>query len=304
DQAIEADFFDRPSFVSQAASVNRRLWASVTGGSDGGREVLHLELEAVVGDCLAADLEREDSSIRRTLLEEDVRRRVLCALAGRRGCWSPQLLGESLSSAALKDSSQALGTAFFWEIGESGRRHPMRIESGGGEAVLAGPGLRLSLRPDAVRSALRSGRIGPSLFLDYLTLADHNLETRAGVFALSYLPGLLEPMADILERPDLRAYARRSAWLAAGALPVRAVNREVEPLWQSEAAAGALELFAGEPWTMDRWRRLAELRLKDVWPFTASEWYLEETRPERRIRRWAAVLENMRSLGKGLTLPG
>lgn len=300
DRAVEVgDFYDRPNFLSQAAAFNRRLWSGLTGGPG---DVLYVEMEAVVSDCLEADLAEGDSLAGQVLCQPGVRERVLKRLAGRNGCWARELVAGPLNSAGLADTSQARGTVFFWEISPEGRRYSMGLDpSGPGPAELVGRSLGLPLIPELVSQALRAKRIKPGLFLDHLILADHRLDSRGGVFLVDYLPGLLEPLAEILDRPDLREYAGRSRFLAAGALPVRRGGGDDS--WQREVAAGGLELAASGPWDAARWRGLAGLSLGEIWPFTASEWYLEETRPGERPPDWALQLEVWRKRGRGLTLP-
>lgn len=299
DRTAADDFYDRPNFISQAAVFNSRLWSGLTGGLN---DVLYVEMESVVNDCLEADLADGDSPAARVLGEARVRERVLKRLAGQTGCWARELVDGPLSAAGLADTSRARGTVFFWEISSGGRRYSMGLDaSSSGPAELVGPGRRLPLVPELISRALREGRIKPGLFLDHLILADHRLDTRGGVFLVDYLPGLLEPLAEILDRPDLAEYAGRARFLAAGALPVRSGGGDDS--WQREAAAGGLELASAGPWNAKTWRSLAELSFGEIWPFTASEWYLEETRPEDRPPDWTRHLEAWRNRGRGLTLP-
>jgi hypothetical protein len=153
------------------------------------------------------------------------------------------------------------------------------------------------------------------LFLDYLTLAIHGVTAYGGVFMIDYLPALLTPAAQILEiefpgfrsmadfssldesrangvnerlseNPHTRQNARDLSYrpyLAAGLLPL---GREEPSSPFSFSAVGALELFSLGPFSSRDLVRLASLTVGESWPFTAAEWYQEETPLSLREPSW------------------
>jgi hypothetical protein len=88
--------------------------------------------------------------------------------------------------------------------------------------------------------------------------------------------------------------------LAAGLTPIQLDSGR--PGWEGLYPAGAVELAAVGPLETDFFERLMALKLSDIYPFSASEWYLEETRPEHRAGRWAENLESLRRADGGLRL--
>ncbi len=45
---------------------------------------------------------------------------------------------------------------------------------------------------------------------------------------------------------------------------------------------------------------LGRTRLRELWPFTAGEWYQEEIPPARRIPGWPEEVARLRAAGGGL----
>jgi hypothetical protein len=280
-------FLERDRFLDQASWLASEIWADRLALPRPGPPLVHLELEALVGACLGADLADPASAVHRALCHGPTRSALAAALAGRRGAWSADLLDTGPSGPA-----GGRGTMFFWAADAKGVRRPMGLGSGRGRAVLRGGGLELPLAPEPLVTALAEGLVAPGLFLDYLALSANGLAAHGGVFMIDYLPALLGPASAILEVPlGLGPGAGEGAGegagplLGAGLLPI---GLEAPGTPGGYAAAGALELMG--PLDEGFFRTLAGLRLDQVRDFTFGEWYQEEVPPERRQRGWEAGL--------------
>jgi hypothetical protein len=291
--------------------------------------LIHLELEALVSACLAQDMADPLNPISRVLFKSPTRAAVLRALAGRAGAWSAALIGPAAKGSRPKAQPKADptgglsdvppeesggGTVFFWGVDKRGERRRLKFVLSGDQPYLAGPAESIPLAPEPIATALAEGRLIPGLFLDYLTLAVHGLTTYGGVFMIDYLPALLGSVAEILgikfpgfdpkeDRPDSAGKARGAGvgegrrtgglipgyWppLAAGILPL---GREEASSPSGFSAIGALELFALGPFSALDLTRLAAVTVGQAWPFTAGEWYQEETPPKLREPFWEKSL--------------
>ncbi|MDR0881988.1 MAG: hypothetical protein LBP55_05540 [Candidatus Adiutrix sp.] len=299
---LTPECLDLPDLITQAARFNQGLWR-VFFEKNGGPAVIYLDAEAVATDCLLADLGQSGTPVARALLEKETRQRIVDTLSGLAGCWGAPLAAGAQSPKQLATTSQALGTVFFWEIGPKGQRYSMQLRQDSRGARLEGPSLSLELAPEALAAALTSRAVSPGLFLFYLVLSHHQVTPTGGVFMIDYLPKFIRPAAEILEQPRLTAILREEL-LACGPLPLRLLRNEeltADDDWPALISVGAVELAAAEPGPR-HWRELAALRLADIWPFTASEWFLENVPPPFRPTGWRGQLPLLRRQGSGLNL--
>lgn len=246
---FSGNFPEGPDFLSQAAWLNQALWAARFDGVKPRPPMVFLELEAVVKDCLEADLAEPDSPAHRLLFEPRLRGEILTRLAGARASWS----ADRLTGAAPRGGR---GTVFFWRLDRRGQVQALNFAAGG---RLTGPETDLPLKPEAIWAELASGRLRPGLFLTFLTLAAHGLRVHGGAYMIDYHPPLLIEAEKLLETP---LGAEAPTLLTAGPLPL--------------GPAGALELLAASPLPPALWTGLAESPLAESWPGTARQWFLEE----------------------------
>ncbi len=293
---LHPDFLTRPDFIAQAAWFNSAVWAARLPG---GPPLVFLELESVVGDCLKADLQRPDSPVHRLLTDKKIRGRLLSALAGRVGCWSPRLLDQGLDPALLADSAQPWGTVLFWETDRRGRRQSLALGREGGRTVLRGGSSVWPLTPESLATGLTERRLQPGLFLVYLILAWHRLRTFGGIFMVDYLPAMLRIAEELLETSlGAGQLGDEAGRLAAGPQALRLAVTENGV--RRPQSMGAVVLSAVGPLTADRLEFLGRTRLRDLWPFTAGEWYQEEIPPARRAPGWPEEVARLRQSGGGL----
>jgi hypothetical protein len=288
---LNSVFLGKRSFVGQSSWLASAVWAGRLG--QGSPPLIQIELEALVSTILVGDLSDRDSPLFRALFEEKTRTALVKALSGLRGAWSPELSIPDVSSSFLS-STDSKGTLFFWQVDSSGRRRPMGLGQKAGRAFLKGPDLEIPLSAEPIATALAERLLLPGLALDYIVLSVHGLKAHGGVFMIDYLPALLGPASNILEVPLLDTQNESSGpsryslhqarpLLASGALPIGLADQGAPGGF---AAAGTLELDSAGPLTSNFLNLLASLSLAQVWPFTASEWYQEETPLSERLPGW------------------
>ncbi|MDR2442948.1 MAG: hypothetical protein LBE31_05450 [Deltaproteobacteria bacterium] len=307
-------FLDSPNFLTQASKLAALVWRdrfdSPSNLMANIPPLIHIDLEALVASSLAFDMFDSLSPIAHVLFNQGIRSEVVKVLADRTGAWSGSLLGGINAKGKAEPSK---GTVFFWGVDARGCRSPLSLETSGNRTFLSAISMKFPLEPEPIATALAEGHLIPGLFLDYLTLASHGLTTYGGVFMIDYLPLLLLPVAQILEIdlesfvPDLKNQKasddssltselifKKEQWpnpleplLAAGMLPI-GFEEPASP--GGFAAAGALELFASKPFSLDNLRALAQMTVGDSWPFTAGEWYQEEIPPSLREPGWESLL--------------
>lgn len=293
--AADDFFLGSPGFKRQAVIINQRLWASRFRKT--APELAFLSMEAVVSRCLGRDMADNGSLAYSLIFDRRAREYVLERLCGFSGCWHRSLLHQP-GGVQAADRSRHLGTVFFWGTGSVGRLEALGISLENGEPWLCGSSLRLRLQPEELIEALLAGKIIPGLFLSFATLVSgHGLRTHGGVYMMDYLPRMLEPVTDIAGAACARPW---TIALAAGLLPLKFDAGESGPA--GPYPAGALEMVAAGPFDQHFFKSLGEVGLDDIWPFSASEWYLEETRPEQRQKDWAVGLDSLRRRTGGIVL--
>jgi hypothetical protein len=291
-------FLNAPDFPAQASLLNRGLW-DMRFKSRAAPTLAFLSLEGLASDCLLEDLARSNSLAFQLIEDRQALAVILSRLCGVSGCWERALLDDP-SAELLKDRSRPLGTVLFWEVSPLGRAAPMGLSASGERLALVGPSLSLPLRPNDLRDALAAKEIMPGLFLSFATLGPgHGLRTYGGVYMADYLPRMFRTLKEtslLSEEMDL-------SWaggLVAGPLPIRFDSGL--PGGDGIFPAGAVELAAAGPFGDDFFHALGRLKLSEIWTFSASEWYIEETRPPERSEGWAGVTGKMRSVGDSLRL--
>jgi hypothetical protein len=291
-------FLNAANFSAQASVLNRRLW-DMRFESLPAPTLAFMSLEDLATDCLLEDLAQPDSLAYQLIEDRTTLYRVLPRLCGVKGCWDRALLDDP-PVELLKERSRPLGTVLFWEVGPSGRPAPMGLFARGPRPALVGPGLRLPVRPECLRTALIDKTIMPGLFLSFVALGlSHGLRAYGGVYMADYLPRMFGPLKEVGllgEETDL-------SWaghLTAGPLPIQFDSGR--PGSDRFIPAGAVELAAACPLGDDFFRALGSLKLSDIWPFSASEWYIEETRPAERCDGWAEAVADLRAAGKALRI--
>lgn len=211
-ECLREDVLAQASFSDQAVLLNARLWPRVFAP-----EILnqvppltYLDMERVVAAVLAQDLMR-DSLAAALLFDPGVRESLLTALDGATGCWSGERL-ERLCAlpegrTAQHGDLRGTGTMFFWAVDAGGRHLPMRIEEGAGGSVspvlaartMDGGRVTVELAPEPILQALAEGRISPSLFTSYATLAmARGVRCWGGVYQAAYLQEMQRGVARAL----------------------------------------------------------------------------------------------------------
>ncbi|TVM30816.1 hypothetical protein [Oceanidesulfovibrio marinus] len=211
-ECLRKDVLAQPTFSDQAVLLNSRLWPRLFAPEVRGQApaLAYLDMERVVAAVLARDL-RRDSLVAALLFDPGVRESLLHALDGATGCWSGERLerlctmpeGRTIQHGDLRGT----GTMFFWAVDAGGRHLPMRIEDGSakpGAPVLAartmdGGRIEVALAAEPILHALAEGRISPSLFTSYTTLAmARGVRCWGGVYQAAYLREMQRGVAQAL----------------------------------------------------------------------------------------------------------
>ena len=289
---LRPDVLDQPTFGAQVTRVNASLCAERYSQTRHAN-VIYLEMEALVTRLLGQDLEDEGSVMHRILFDPQVRALVLDTLAGVRGCWRT----EAINGLALGRTGRA-GTVFFWMADEKGRRCPLRLcVTPSGNAGLGFGDTCIPLRPEALRDALATGNIIPSLFTSYMSLTlDHGLRCFGGIFLAEYLPAMIRGVAAAMEAvgSPLRVHLPDQC-LAALPLTVQIEDMGLRP-------AGSVELAAAGGLTRAHFNRIGQLTLADVLPLSLASWYQDYVPAGERTPDWESALTRLASRWNGVTV--
>lgn len=280
---------DLPSFSAQVTRINESLCRKRYPEADHVR-IVYLDMEGAVRTLLKADLLDANSVVYRVLFQPDIRRRILDALTGVRGCWQR----DAAAGDTLRRTGSA-GTIFFWTVDNKGRRCPLTLRPPTGQepAALEYQTTRFLLRPESILAALEAGQLVPSLFTVYTSLTlDHGLQCFGGIFLSRYLPTMIENVVQALAEsapplPPLLA-----------ALPLGFQVRAGQTL----RPAGAVELHAAGGLSRAQLDHFAQLRIPELLPLSLREWVLDYMPDNKRPSNWSAQLLELASRWRGIIL--
>lgn len=193
------------SYAHQATRINSSLWRRMFRNRHDAPTLVQLQIESVCGLLLGNDLQDPGSLIHRLLFAPPIRNRLIDALDGSRACWQRDRLHRRL--AGLGEPHDAVGTMFFWGLSDSGKRFPLVLETGGRPAHLIGLDEDThrvwEFTPDSLASALREGRLLPSLFTCFAVLAfARGFSCVGGYYQVEYLPVIQRAIAESLAAND------------------------------------------------------------------------------------------------------
>ncbi|WP_328610672.1 hypothetical protein OG943_16615 [Amycolatopsis sp. NBC_00345] len=201
DQVLQEDFaapeiLSLPSHAHQATRINTRLWRKLFRDGTSAPRLVQLPVEPICADLLCRDLGNPESLAHTLLFTARTRDALLTALDGARGCWSLDQPGQPSANPA--------GTTFFWALTDSGRRVALTLRGPPSALRLSGTdphGTELSweFTPEGVTEGLREGRLFPSLFSCFLTLAfARGLRCVGGYYQAEYLPVMQQGVIEAL----------------------------------------------------------------------------------------------------------
>ena len=194
-----------PGYSQQATVLNAALWRRQFRTPASMPALVYLDLEAVAGELLAGDLEREGSLAHAVFLDPAVRRAVVTGLDGARACWNRR----SLASRAAGEGGGPAGSVLLWGLDRRGRRVPLDLlENPRGPARLVGVSdggepVDIPLEPSELIQALKDRRAMPTLFASYLCiLMARNVNCLGGYYQADYLPRMQRAVVSALRARD------------------------------------------------------------------------------------------------------
>jgi hypothetical protein len=265
-----------PSYSDQSVVLNSKLWNRLFTEPEKIPALVYLEMEKIVSILLHSDLENTESLAWRVMFDRELRERILNELDGNKVCWSRQSLWRRLnafrSNESIQETSSGCGTLFFWGVDDAARKVPLLIETvGTGEERLRGVDDRgnlwdLPFTPRSVIAELRNGKLLPSLFTCYQTVAlARNVVCVGGYYQASYLP--------TMQQGILRAVHNIPAYRTMGEM-VRQVPTDVylsgmqtvmsEAMSGHLIPAGPLEIIAGGGLDSDDIEKILSLTVRDA----------------------------------------
>jgi len=212
---------DQGGYSKQAVLLNNRIWKRLFQEENQPSELVHLELEKIVGKILQLDLKNKDSLIWKVMFEPTLRKTVLEELNGARACWNLNQLKKRMHFSRLNDSDgknvRGCGTIFFWGINDAGKRVPLHIVSyGDKKAFFFGiddhnNSWELAYTPEAILTALADGRLLPSLFTCFIVLSfARGVKCIGSYFQAEYLPNMQKGLVKALRQiPDFHEIANQ-----------------------------------------------------------------------------------------------
>ena len=196
------------SYSEQSVVLNHRIWKKLFKEQVKSPEMVYVEIERVAAELLQQDLLNPNSLAYNIMFDPLLREGVLCDLDGVRGCWELKHLSDGM---APRSSGQRIshghGTVFFWGIDHSRKRVPLRLREEGVKGLMLcgiddrGDLFCLPFTPQTLIENMQSGRLLPSLFSCFLTLAfARGVVCVGGYFQAEYLPEMQRRLARALHR--------------------------------------------------------------------------------------------------------
>lgn len=280
---LDARVLARPALHEQMSVANYLLWQKLFSPKMQMPPLVCLELQQLARELLIKDLRDPYSLCSLILTEPFLTAAVFAGLNGARGCWTHTREG------------MERGTFLFWAVDE--RKYGNRLIYDPQEHSLHNqdnPGQRFSLNAEAICSALREGKILPSLYLSYMLLsAVRGLACAGGVFQCAYLPFMAKKTAEALRHCGENALADRLGVLSpfcTGALPLRTRFPFDTDGKDANCGAGAMEILQAGGITPDIWVKLGSVPLKEAF-YCAADYQYEDLIPEQeRAENWQELL--------------
>lgn len=190
------------SYSDQAVIVNRAIWKRLFHSNCRNEvpEIAFLEMEHIVRELVAIDLDNKKSLLSSLLFEDHTRTALINALNKKASCWDVERLHLLSRPDTNGDERRALmqnaGTQFFWGVDEKGRRVPLSLQFEGGIPQLSGfddSGNRIAIPYDQsnIVLALQQRRLLPSLFTSFAVVAfARAFKCYGGWMQADYLTGM------------------------------------------------------------------------------------------------------------------
>jgi hypothetical protein len=283
---------DHACFSDQCTVINTRAWPDMFS-----RELaptfpcpVYLEMETICSRLMTADLTSTCSLMHTLLFDPPVRKELMHALDNAVGCWSLEGLN-NLKDSGLPVHNQKVGTLFFWTVDHKGCKMPMHLVKSGPAhqlvPVRATPQTRgEAWTPTGIVHALEQGRILPSLFTCYATLAlARGLVCHGGIYQTEYLPAM---QAGVSRALDMKGHTRQDARVNAVCTNAMCAGHNLAMARYADKSivpAGRIEFMAGGGITHHHLEQMGNLTLQHASlaslaetfaPFLPSRWQSRE----------------------------
>lgn len=196
------------SYSDQSVIISNMIWKKLFAQDTELRnlELIHLEIEKIVGQLLILDLDTKESLAYQMFFNERLRNNLLCELNGKNGCWDLGKLGSLLTNNhnSESDFSAGSGTIFFWGIDEKGRRIPLNLIADNSGFSLVGTSdsmekYQITFTPESIKNALKKKQLIPSLFISFAVVSfARGYKCYGGFMQVDYLTEMRNGLAKAL----------------------------------------------------------------------------------------------------------
>jgi hypothetical protein len=216
------------SYAEQVTVLNTLLWSRYFEDGSEPLPLVYVPMEELVTHLIVEGHLHDEPLFNALLFDAGARERCIRAFDGVGCAWT----------------GGSAGTHFFWGVAEDSSSYPLRLDDG----RLVGRKGAFALQGQELADHLRSGRIYPGVFLDYLVLMFLAGVVLAGGFnQVNVLTEMRRRLLDLTADLGLREHAARIAGLNTSGLvcgPALAAVQGIEPalgspLRRSELAAAA-----------------------------------------------------------------
>lgn len=156
-------------YSEQSTYISAKLWRRLFAEDMRGRipDMAYLEMERVAVQVIERDIMNDASLLYACMFDVLTRDSIVKSLDGESSCWY---------AGALQKGLRGSGTMFFWGVDEKKRYFPLVLEGEGRSCCLVGADgsggdYRFDFTPDALVGYLRDGKLLPSLFTVFTSVA-------------------------------------------------------------------------------------------------------------------------------------
>lgn len=268
-----------PTYSDQITALNDKLWNQQFASEvqDQIPGVAYLELERVVAGILEKDLTDKDSLAYRILFDRNLREKIIQELNGVEGCWKVSKLNAIIDNDNPLETQERVrmmdgaGTMFFSGIDQKGRRVPLNLTETSSNAYLkgvdkSGNELQLSFTPEDLVEGLRTKKILPSVFTDFVVLAfARGMKCYGGFNQINYLPHMKAGLVRALKGSNYLSWADRIKDVPTDALIMGLISI-VATYRQNVKPAGGVEILT-KPITVADLEKMKRLTVREAFMF-------------------------------------
>ncbi len=263
------------SYSSQAIVVNNRIWQRLFAGQCAESHLVTIDMEKIVSQLLQRDLNNEKSLLFYIIMDDDLRQNLIENLDNKRACWNiselQQRLDTGYSNAPGIKMPSSCGTVFFWGVNQRFRRIPLLLlKNSQNSWVLRGVDdkgevMEVDYSLDSILSALKGGRILPSIFTSFVVLAfARGLTCLGGYYQAEYLPLMQKQLVASLRETGSYSEAARLVEKVETGSYLSGMQTVMTEDKGNLVPAGPVEIIAGGGLTEKDLERMLFLSVRDA----------------------------------------